>query len=124
MTSAPIQRKVSGQTGRSATMICDRTMSAWSSEFGVAGECGPFAEETTRLPMPPHRMNWHGQVLARGARKLGAHPFAPPIAINSGERDGRPACIYCGWCASGCPTEAKATSANTYLGKPSDSVRA
>jgi len=86
-------------------------------EFGVAGECGPFAEENYALPMPPHRMNWHGQVLARGARKLGAHPFAPPIAINSQDRDGRPACIYCGWCASGCPTEAKATSVNTYLAK-------
>ena len=86
-------------------------------EFGVAGECGPFAPEPYTLPMPPHRMNWHAQVLARGARKLGAHPFAPPIAINSVERDGRPACIYCGWCGSGCPTEAKATAANTYLAK-------
>ena len=86
-------------------------------EFGTAGECGPFAPENYTLPMPAHRMNWHAQVLARGARKLGAHPFAPPIAINSQEYDGRPACIYCGWCASGCPTEAKATSANTYLAK-------
>jgi choline dehydrogenase-like flavoprotein len=86
-------------------------------EFGVAGECGPFAAEPYRLPMPPHRMNWHAQLLARGALKLGAHPFAPPIAINSVERDGRPACISCGWCGSGCPTEAKATAANTCLAK-------
>ncbi|HLX62989.1 MAG TPA: GMC family oxidoreductase [Planctomycetota bacterium] len=86
-------------------------------EFGLAGECGPFAPEPYALPMPPHRFSWHAQVLARGARKLGAHPFAPPIAINSEARDGRPACIYCGWCASGCPTEAKATSANTYLNR-------
>ena len=86
-------------------------------EFGVAGECGPFAPEPYALPMPPHRLNWHAQVLARGARKLGAQPFAPPIAINSAERDGRPACIYCGWCGSGCPTEAKATAANTYLAR-------
>jgi choline dehydrogenase-like flavoprotein len=85
-------------------------------EFGIAGECGPHAPENYDLPMPPHRMNWHGQVLARGAEKLGAKPFAPPIAINSEERDKRPGCIYCGWCASGCPTEAKATAANTYLG--------
>jgi choline dehydrogenase-like flavoprotein len=28
-----------------------------------------------------------------------------------------PACISCGWCGSGCPTEAKATAANTYLAK-------
>jgi choline dehydrogenase-like flavoprotein len=86
-------------------------------EFGVAGECGPFAPEPYELPMPAHRMNWHAEVLARGARKLGAHPFAPPIAINSTARDGRPACIYCGWCGSGCPTEAKATAANTYLAR-------
>lgn len=85
------------------------------SELGAAGECGPFAPENYTLPMPPHRMNWHAQVLARGAIKLGANPFAPPIAINSQEYGGRPACIYCGWCASGCPTGAKATSANTYL---------
>jgi len=84
-------------------------------EFGVAGECGPFAPEAYALPMPPHRMNWHAQVLARGARKLGAQPFAPPVAINSTERNGRPACIYCGWCGSGCAIDAKATAANTYL---------
>ena len=86
-------------------------------EFGVAGECGPFAPETYALPMPPHRMNWHAQVLARGARALGAHPFAPPMAINSVEYDGRPACCYCGWCASGCGSGAKATAANTYLAR-------
>lgn len=86
-------------------------------DFGVAGECGPYAPEDYTLPMPPHRMNWHAQLLARGATKLGAQPFAPPIAINSKARDNRPACIYCGWCASGCPTGAKATAANTYLPK-------
>ena len=87
------------------------------SEFGVAGECGPFAPESYQLPMAPHRMNWHAQLLARGATKLGAKPFAPPVAINSVEYDGRPACNYCGWCASGCLTEAKATSSGTYLAK-------
>jgi len=86
-------------------------------EFGIAGECGPFAPEPYELPMPPHRMNWHGQVLARGARKLGAHPFAPPIGINSVSYDGRPACIYCGWCGSGCPTGAKATASGSYLAR-------
>ena len=86
-------------------------------EFGVAGECGPFAPEQYQLPMPPHRFNWHAQLLAHGARKLGTQPFAPPIAINSVEYDGRPACCYCGWCGSGCGSEAKATAANTYLTK-------
>ena len=62
-------------------------------------------------------MNWHAQVLARGAQAMGAHPFAPPIAINSVAYDGRPSCCYCGWCASGCSTGAKATAANTYLAR-------
>jgi choline dehydrogenase-like flavoprotein len=84
-------------------------------EFGVAGECGPVAPEWYELPLPPHRMNWHAQVLARGAAKLGARPFAPPVAVNSAPYGGRPACIYCGWCGSGCPTGAKATSAQNYL---------
>jgi choline dehydrogenase-like flavoprotein len=86
-------------------------------EFGLAGECGPFAPEHYALPMPAHRFNWHGQLLARGARQLGAQPFAPPIAINSTAYDGRPACTYCGWCGSGCVSEAKATAANTYLAR-------
>jgi choline dehydrogenase-like flavoprotein len=86
-------------------------------DFGVAGECGPFAPEAYDLPMPPHRMNWHAQVLARGARALDAHPFAPPIAINSVPYGGRPACCYCGWCASGCSSGAKATAVNTYLAR-------
>jgi choline dehydrogenase-like flavoprotein len=86
-------------------------------EFGVAGECGPFAPEPYELPMPPHRMNWHAQVLAYGAEKLGAHPFAPPVAINSVAYDGRLACVYCGWCGCGCPTGAKATASQTYLAK-------
>ncbi len=63
-------------------------------EFGLAGQCGPFAPEPYELPMPAHRMNWHAQLLARGALKLGAHPFAPPLAINSTAYDGRPACNY------------------------------
>jgi choline dehydrogenase-like flavoprotein len=86
-------------------------------EFGVAGECGPFAPEPYELPMPPHRMNWHAQVLAKGARALGAHPFAPPVGINSTDYDGRPACCYCGWCGSGCTTGAKATASGTYLAR-------
>jgi choline dehydrogenase-like flavoprotein len=85
--------------------------------FGVAGECGPFAPEQYDLPMPPHKMNWHAQVLARGAKRLGAHPFAPPVGINSVEYDGRPACTYCGWCGSGCVTGAKATASQAYLSR-------
>lgn len=84
-------------------------------EFGVAGECGPFFPEPYALPMPPHRMSWHAQLLARGAADLGLHPFPPPVAINSIPYGGRPACCYCGWCGSGCGSGAKADAVNTYL---------
>jgi choline dehydrogenase-like flavoprotein len=84
-------------------------------ELGVAGECGPFAPEPYTLPMPAHRMNWAAQLLARGAKQLGAKPFAPPIAINSVDYEGRPACCYCGWCASGCGSGAKATAHEVWL---------
>lgn len=84
-------------------------------ELGVAGECGPFAPEQYLLPMPPHRMNRAAQLLARGARSCGATPFAPPVAVNSLPYDGRPACCYCGWCASGCGSGAKATAHEVWL---------
>ena len=45
-------------------------------EFGVAGECGPFAAEPYTLPMPPHRMNWHAQLLHAARGSLG--PRSPP----------------------------------------------
>lgn len=86
-------------------------------ELGVAGDCGPFAPETYTLPMPAHRMNRAAQLLARGAKQLGAHPFAPPVAINSVDYDGRPACCYCGWCASGCASGAKATAHEIWLAR-------
>jgi choline dehydrogenase-like flavoprotein len=40
-----------------------------------------------------------------------------PLAINSVERDGRPACIYDGWCDAGCPTGALANPLAVYLPK-------
>ena len=41
-------------------------------EFGVAGECGPFAPEAYALPMPPHRMNFStARFPGSRARKLG-----------------------------------------------------
>ena len=41
-------------------------------EFGVAGECGPFAPEQYKLPMPPHRMNWHARCSPAVRERSGA----------------------------------------------------
>jgi choline dehydrogenase-like flavoprotein len=50
-------------------------------ELGVAGECGPFAPEAYELPMPPHRMNWAAQLLARGASALGLPALRRPSGV-------------------------------------------
>jgi choline dehydrogenase-like flavoprotein len=87
-------------------------------DFGVAGiNDNPFEPPRELYPMPPHRMSWLAQTLARGARAVGATPLVAPLAINSIEYDGRPACTYCGWCFQGCPTDAKASSLATYIPK-------
>lgn len=87
-------------------------------EFGVAGtNTNPFDVPREPYPMPPHKMSWHAQVLSRGVERVGALPQVAPLAINSVEYDGRPACNYCGWCVQGCPIDAKACSAVTYLPK-------
>ena len=87
-------------------------------DFGVAGINGnPFEPPREPYPMPPHRMSWLAQVLARGVQAVGATPLVAPLAINSVAYDGRPACTYCGWCFQGCPIEAKASSLVTYIPK-------
>ena len=73
-------------------------------EFGVAGECGPFAPEPYRLPHAAASHELARAALgprrdeAGGARRSRRRWRSTPIPY-----DGRPACIYCGWCGSGCP---------------------
>ena len=87
-------------------------------EFGVAGiNNNPFEPPREPYPMPPHPMSRLAQVLSRGVRAVGATPRVAPLAINSVEYDGRPACTYCGWCFQGCPIDAKASSLVTYIPK-------
>ena len=41
---------------------------------------------------------------------------AAPVGMNSVEFNGRPACLYDGWCHVGCPIGALANPQVTYLG--------
>lgn len=60
----------------------------------------------------------HYRVLQEGARRIGLHGAEKStMAINSIERDGRPACQQLGFCVSGCPINAKWTAANTPIAK-------
>lgn len=86
------------------------TRAEW--ELGVSGEPGPFDPPRSRpYPMPPLPNKSSGVLFERAARQLGWHPQPAPLAINSVEYNGRPACQHCGWCLGFlCEYRAKSTS--------------
>jgi len=88
-------------------------------EFGVAGQAGsnPFeGPRSSPYPNPPHPDRRSSLLFARGAKKLGLHPFPLPLAINSRPSPGRAACSYGGACQGfGCAIHAKATSFSVSL---------
>ena len=62
------------------------------------------------------------KVLAEGARRIGYNKMiAGPMAINSVERDGRPACQQIGFCMQGCKIGAKWSTLYSELPKAVDS---
>jgi gluconate 2-dehydrogenase alpha chain len=64
-------------------------------------------------------------MIADGAAKLGYHPFPFAMAANSEPRDGRPACVNCGFCSGfGCPNQSRGGAAVTFLRRALQSGKA
>jgi choline dehydrogenase-like flavoprotein len=88
-------------------------------DIGVSGLAGasPFDPPRTKpYPMPPLPVKSSGVLFERGARKLGLHPFPAPMAINSVQYNGRPACVHCGFCHGfGCEVTAKSSTLTTMI---------
>jgi len=87
------------------------------AEVGLSGDA---AAETWRppgsaYPMPPLPPLKQGEVLARAFAAAGIRTAPAPMAINSVEFGGRPACQYDGWCDAGCPIMALANPWALYL---------
>ncbi len=76
-------------------------------KMGVTGK-------TTGMPHLPWNNGF--RVLADGCRRTGRSDYnSGPMAINSVERDGRPACQQIGFCMQGCAIGAKWSTLNTEL---------
>src|SRR3984893_89545 len=91
-----------------------------AQDVGVSGDAK--AEEIWRpagqpYPMPPMKTFRHGEIWVKGFESLGIRMVPAPVAMNSTDFKGRPACIYDGWCHVGCPTGALANPVVTYLGE-------
>jgi len=93
------------------------TRAEW--EIGISGKAGAHPFEPPRgkpYPMPPLPFNQEATLLAQAARRLGWHPFPIPMAINSVEYQGRPACIACPHCVGfACEVNAKNSTAVTAI---------
>lgn len=85
-----------------------------------AGVSGDAKQEIWRpkgepYPMPPVQVFPQGEAIARGFRKLGKTVAPLPLAVTSTAYQGRPPCIWDGWCDAGCPIGALANPLTIHL---------
>ncbi len=93
-------------------------------EVGISGKAGNIngkidpagnifeGARKREFPMPPLRGTEFTERMGAAAKRLGWHPFPGPAAINSQVYDGRPGCVYHGYCnRGGCHIQAKNSTA-------------
>jgi choline dehydrogenase-like flavoprotein len=88
-------------------------------EVGVSGDAKAeiWRPSGDPYPLPPVMVNTHGETLAKGFAALGMHTAPLPMAVLTEAYNGRPACIWDGWCDAGCPIGALANPLVVYLPK-------
>lgn len=86
-------------------------------EVGISGDAKAevWRPEGEPYPMPPLPVFGQGRAIARGFEALGMRTSPLPLAVNSRPYQGRPACIFDGWCDAGCPTGALGNPVAVYL---------
>jgi len=75
----------------------------------------PWSRRRRRYPYRAHQMNASGLVLARGCDKLGIGWASVPLATLSAPRGLAHPCVYRGFCAYGCSTNAKQSVLVTFI---------
>ncbi|WP_395140377.1 GMC family oxidoreductase [Armatimonas sp.] len=90
-------------------------------EIGVCGQASAMwhlPEYRKDYPMPPMAVTKQGMTYRKGAAALGWRTLPVPLAINSTEYNGRPACTRCQHCVGfACPVDAKNGSQNTLIAR-------
>ena len=87
-------------------------------ELGVSGLAGdPWTPNVEDYPNPPFPYSYANKIIKRGCDKLGLRLWPAPMARLSRYFDGRPHCIQCGQCVSGCMSGAKSSMDVTYIRK-------
>lgn len=97
----------------------EQGISGLGNSGGVIPEGGnPFEPPRSRdYPMPPVTQGPGDVPFVAATKRLGLHPFRQPLAINSQEYKGRPACVNCGFC-HGYPCHVKAKSTTQVTSVP------
>jgi len=121
----PNDFKIKSEHGRSLDWpISYDDVAPWydkvAHEIGISGDAK--AEQLWRpagrdYPMPPMKTFRNGEVWLKGCAANSIRMVPAAVAMNSVDFNGRPACIYDGWCHVGCPTGALANPHVTYLGE-------
>lgn len=86
-------------------------------EVGISGDAKAehWRPPGDPYPMPPLLPLKQGELLARAFAASGLRTAPAPMAINSVDYGGRPACQYDGWCDAGCPIMALANPLAVHL---------
>jgi len=87
------------------------------AEVGLSGDADAevWRPPGAPYPMPPLVVFNQARIVERGFAMLGLRTSPLPLAINSVAFNGRPPCIYDGWCDAGCPIGALVNPLVVYL---------
>jgi choline dehydrogenase-like flavoprotein len=87
------------------------------AEVGISGdaEAEVWRPPGAPYPLPPIKQFPQSEVLKRGFAALEKRVAPAPMAITTAEYNGRPECLYDGWCDAGCPIQALANPQTIYL---------
>ncbi|WP_232059208.1 GMC oxidoreductase [Kineobactrum salinum] len=86
---------------------------------GISGDAAsePWRPPGDPYPHAPLPLFAQGEVIRKGFEALDMRVAPIPLAINARPEGQRAACLYDGWCDSGCPIGALANPLVTYLPK-------